>query len=55
MEKKENLYEPAVNFHEHKSQMLMNTVIHDTLYENAFLGKEDASQTEYAQNTTTWD
>ena len=55
MTKKETLYEPVVNFREQRPQILIDTVEHNLLYEKAFFPVEEKSQTEYAQNTTTWD
>lgn len=55
MERKENLYEPVVNFREQHPQLQISTIEHDALYEKAFFSEEDKSQTDYALNTTTWD
>lgn len=55
MKKEQNLYEPAVNFREQRPQMQINDITNNPLYEKAFFSGEDKSQTEYAQNTTTWD
>ena len=54
MENRTELYEPAVNFREQRPQILVATIEHDTLYEKAFFS-EETSQSEYSQNTTTWD
>lgn len=38
-----------------RHKMVLESVKPDSLYEKAFLSREDKSTTEYAQNTTTWD
>ena len=55
MKKKDNNYEPVVSFKKQTPEMLLETIKENTLYEKAFLSTEEKSQTEYAQNTTTWD
>ena len=55
MENRTELYEPVVNFREQRPQILVSTIEHDALYEKAFYNGEEKSQSEYAQNTTTWD
>ena len=55
MERKENLYEPVVNFREQRPQIPFTAAEHDALYEKAFFNEEENSQSEYSQNTTTWD
>ena len=55
METQKPLYEPVLNFRKNKPQMQIKNITHDKLYETAFFAKEENSQSEYAQNTTTWD
>lgn len=55
MKEKEDSYEPVVSFKEQTPKMQYCTRKENPLYEKAFLASEDKSQTEYAQNTTTWD
>lgn len=55
MENQKTLYEPVLNFRENKPQMQIKNITHDELYKNAFFPEEEKSQSEYAQNTTTWD
>lgn len=55
MEHQKHLYEPILNFRKNKPQMQIKNITHDELYENAFFSEEENSQSEYAQNTTTWD
>ena len=55
MNKQNNLYEPILNFRKDKPQLQIKSITLDELYENAFFPKEEKSQSEYAQNTTTWD
>jgi len=55
MEHKNNLYEPVINFREQRPQIQISYVDHTELYEKAFFPTEEASHTEYALNTTTWD
>lgn len=55
MERKENLYEPVINFREQRPQIMVTAIEHDSLYEKAFFTEENNSQTDYALNTTTWD
>ena len=55
MDSTQNLYEPVVNFRETRPQMQLETSEHHELYEKAFFPTEEASHTEYALNTTTWD
>lgn len=55
MEGTQNLYTPVVSFKKQRSEMQINNTEHNKLYEKAYLSKEDVCQTEYAQNTTTWD
>jgi len=55
VKEKEGRYEPVVSFKEQTPKMQCRTREENPLYEKAFLSSEDKSQTEYAQNTTTWD
>ena len=55
MENQKILYEPVLNFRKNKPQMQLKNITHDELYETAFFSEEEKSQSEYAQNTTTWD
>ena len=55
MENQTSLYEPILNFRKNKPQMQIKTITHDELYETAFFSNNEKSQSEYAQNTTTWD
>lgn len=55
MENKMELYEPIVDFREQRPQILLSNIEHDALYEKAFFASEEKPQSEYAQNTTTWD
>ena len=55
MENKKQLYEPVLNFRKNKPQIQIENVTHSDLYEKAFFSKEENSQSEYAQNTATWD
>lgn len=55
MEKKENLYEPVINFRENRSQIQIKREESTELYEKAFFTEEPHTSSEYALNTTTWD
>ena len=55
MENKKTLYEPVLNFRKNKPQMQIETIKHEELYKQAFFSAEEKSQSEYAQNTSTWD
>lgn len=55
MERENNLYEPVINFRKQRPQIQIAAVKHKDLYEKAFLSTEETSQSEYVQNTTTWD
>lgn len=55
MEDQTPLYEPVLNFRKNKPQMQIKHITHDKLYEAAFFPKDEKAQSEYAQNTTTWD
>ena len=45
----------VVDFKDVTPKMLTDMVELSPLYEKAFLSTEEKSETEYAQNTTTWD
>lgn len=55
MKQIESRFIPQVDFKEQTPAILLKAEKPDPLYEKAFLFREDASKTEYAQNTTTWD
>lgn len=55
MKKKDVTFVPQVDFKEQTPAILLKAEKPAPLYETAFLTREDASKTEYAQNTTTWD
>lgn len=55
MDNRNDLYEPVVDFRKNRSQIQLTTTEHHELYEKAFFPAEEASHSEYAQNTTTWD
>ena len=55
MKKENNLYEPVTDFRKERKQMQISKEKHNELYENAFLLAKQTSESEYAQNTTTWD
>ena len=55
MENQKTLYEPVLNFRKDQPQMQIKNITQGELYENAFFPAEEKSQSEYAQNTTTWD
>ena len=52
---KENDFAPQIDFKKQTPDVLLKTEKPNSLYEKAFLSREDKSTTEYAQNTTTWD
>ena len=53
--KKQNDFAPQIDFKEQTPEMQLKEVKHDSLYEKAFLSREDKNTSEYALNTTTWD
>ena len=55
MEHKNHLYEPVINFRKHRPEIQITIAEHSELYEKAFLSVEETTQSEYGQNTTTWD
>ena len=55
MERKENLYEPVLDFRKQRQQIQIESIRHHELYEKAFLTGDNFSVSEYAMNTTTWD
>ena len=55
MQMKENWFMTQVDFKDVTPEMLLCIEKPDPLYEKAFLCDEDKSETEYTQNTTTWD
>lgn len=55
MQKKDISYITNVEFQEQTPEMLIGEVRGNALYEKAFLSREEASKSEFARNTTTWD
>lgn len=55
MQKKDISYMQIVNFEEQTPEMLIGETRENALYEKAFLAREEASKSEFARNTTTWD
>lgn len=55
MQKKDTLYPPRVDFKEQTPEMLIQPPKPHPLYEKAFLSRNGEPDTEFAQNTTTWD
>ncbi len=46
---------PQINFSNVTPEMLLENLKPNPLYEKAFYSREEVSDSEYCQNTTTWD
>lgn len=55
MKKTDNGFVTQVDFKKQTHEVLIGAVKPNTLYEKAFLSREDNNNTEFALNTTTWD
>ena len=55
MKKKDVGFVPQVDFKEQTPEVLLKNEKSDSLYEKAFLSRDDKNTSEYALNTTTWD
>ncbi|MBQ7289129.1 MAG: hypothetical protein IJW78_05345 [Clostridia bacterium] len=55
MKKKKVRFTPWIDFNELTPEICIGAEKRHPLYERAFLFGEDKSETELAQNTTTWD
>ena len=55
MERKENLYEPVLDFRKQNPKMQIKKVNNDELYEKAFLKGEEYGISEYGMNNSAWD
>ena len=53
--KKENEFAPQIDFKEQTPEIQIKEVKPESLYEKAFLSREDKNTSEYARNITTWD
>lgn len=55
MKKKYSQFVPNIDFKEQTPEILLKAEKINALYEKSFLFREDKCNTEYSQNTTTWD
>lgn len=55
MKKEKTQFVPKIDFKEQTPEVLIGSKKRDPLYEEAFLSREDKSESEFAENTTTWD
>lgn len=55
MQKKTYEFVPNVDFKEVTPEVLIKEKKENPLYEKAFLSREEEKESEFCQNTTTWD
>ncbi len=55
MEKDKIEIKPQLDFSDVTPEMLLENLKPNPLYEKAFYSQEDVNDSEYCQNTTTWD
>lgn len=55
MKKKETKFVPQIDFKEQTPEVLVEQKKPDSLYEKAFLSREEIISTEFSQNTAVWD
>lgn len=55
MKKGKFLFVHGIDFKKQTPEVFIGSKKRDLLYEKAFLSREDESESEFAENTTTWD